>query len=179
MLRNLRISSLATTLKAKPFGLRNVSSVLVRKNAQYAMATQQGTALIRSCSTAPKNEQAAATEGKKHTSGLQKVDFDDYDDWEEPTTAKQKVAVYSTLFLRLAFLIAIGACAFYTAKELFPGRMNPNSLFSEIFDILRIKEQVQFIFHGGFTEQPKLSTFDGILLLPLSVTIFDSVYATL
>ena len=30
----------------------------------------------------------------------------------------------------------------YTCKELFPGRMNPNSLFSELFDKLQINDQI-------------------------------------
>ena len=40
-------------------------------------------------------------------------------------------------------LLALGAvCVVLTARELFPGRMNPNSLFSEAFEILRYNEAV-------------------------------------
>ena len=35
-------------------------------------------------------------------------------------------------------------CIFFTAKELFPGRMNPNSLFSEVFECIRYNEEVTY-----------------------------------
>lgn len=48
------------------------------------------------------------------------------------------------MFLRLG-LLGFGAfCVYLTAKELFPGRMNPNSLFSEVFDKLRVHDEVSF-----------------------------------
>ena len=83
-------------------------------------------------------------ERKKETSdsSVQKLDYDDYDDYEEPKTAGQKFAFYGAVALRLSLLLLGSVCVFYTAKELFPGRMNPNSLFSEVFDILRINDQV-------------------------------------
>ncbi len=56
--------------------------------------------------------------------------------------------MYTTIMLRLSFLAAIGICAFFTARELFPGRMNANSLFSELFDILRVRDEVKCTFMG-------------------------------
>ena len=44
--------------------------------------------------------------------------------------------------MRLGFLALGGICVYFTAKELFPGRMNPNSLFSEAFEKLRYNEDV-------------------------------------
>jgi hypothetical protein len=32
--------------------------------------------------------------------------------------------------------------AFFTFRELFPGRMNPFSLFSEVFEVVRINDEV-------------------------------------
>lgn len=45
--------------------------------------------------------------------------------------------------MRLLLLAAGGVCIFFTAKELFPGRMNPNSLFSEVFERLQYNEDVR------------------------------------
>jgi hypothetical protein len=56
------------------------------------------------------------------------------------------VAFYTVLFSRLALLAFGTFCIYITAKELFPGRMNPNSLFSEVFDKLRYNEQVSSFF---------------------------------
>jgi len=54
---------------------------------------------------------------------------------------------YSAMFMRLALLGLGGFCVYLTAKELFPGRMNPNSLFSEVFEKLRYNEQVSWPFY--------------------------------
>jgi hypothetical protein len=82
------------------------------------------------------NEQSS----QKH---VMKVDFDEYDDYaQEPQTPKEKFKAYSAMFMRLALLGLGGFCVYLTAKELFPGRMNPNSLFSEVFEKLRYNEQV-------------------------------------
>ena len=119
-------------------------SLLVSKQGKFALLTQQNmlTPPVKFCSTQPKPNPDDAASQQQEQTALKKVDFDEYDDWEEPTTAKEKVAVYSSMFLRLSFLVAIGVCAFLTAKELFPGRMNPNSLFSELFDLLRHKDMI-------------------------------------
>lgn len=42
----------------------------------------------------------------------------------------------------MSFLALGAGCVYFTAKELFPGRMNPNSLFSEAFEKLRYNEEV-------------------------------------
>jgi hypothetical protein len=49
---------------------------------------------------------------------------------------------YSVLAMRLGFLGLGMVCCYFTARELFPGRMNPNSLFSEAFEKLRYNEDV-------------------------------------
>ena len=39
--------------------------------------------------------------------------------------------------------MALGAvCVFLTGRELFPGRMNPNGLFSEVFDVVRVNDEI-------------------------------------
>ena len=41
------------------------------------------------------------------------------------------------------FLLGVGGSGiFYLATELFPGRTNPNGLFSEVFDLLRTNNRV-------------------------------------
>jgi hypothetical protein len=52
--------------------------------------------------------------------------------------------------MRLALLAAAGVCVFFTAKELFPGRMSPNSLFSEAFEYLQYKEEVRSLTPDDF-----------------------------
>lgn len=44
--------------------------------------------------------------------------------------------------MRLAFLAAGLACVGFTLKELFPGRMSPQSVFSQVFDRLQNHEEV-------------------------------------
>jgi len=72
-------------------------------------------------------------------------DYDDYDDYEEPKTAGQKVAFYTAIAGRLALLGVGLVCVVLTGRELFPGRMNPNSLFSEAFEVLRYNEDIMQI----------------------------------
>ena len=49
------------------------------------------------------------------------------------------------VFARLMFLLIGFALVLVTLRELFPGRTNPNSLFSEVFDILRVKDEIKAI----------------------------------
>lgn len=100
-----------------------------------------------SFSTNEKNsKEPSETKSQKFESQVTKVDYDDQDDFfEEPKTAGQKVAFYSTLLLQLTLLAAGCVCIFYTTRELFPGRMNPNSLFSELFDKMRYMDQITTI----------------------------------
>ena len=95
----------------------------------------------KSESTVSKNTGQEEVKDENSSREIRKIDYDDYDDYE-PRTAKEKVSYYSIVGLRLA-LIGLGlVCIGYTAKELFPGRMNPNSLFSDVFEYLRYKEEV-------------------------------------
>lgn len=74
-----------------------------------------------------------------------KLDYDDYDDYEEPKTAGQKISFYTVLFFRLSLLAAGVVCIFFTGRELFPGRMGPQSLFSEAFETLQIRDEVRIL----------------------------------
>eukprot|EP00601_Ochromonadales_sp_CCMP2298_P034047 CAMPEP_0173358742 /NCGR_PEP_ID=MMETSP1144-20121109/19626_1 /TAXON_ID=483371 /ORGANISM="non described non described, Strain CCMP2298" /LENGTH=230 /DNA_ID=CAMNT_0014307869 /DNA_START=243 /DNA_END=932 /DNA_ORIENTATION=- len=85
----------------------------------------------------PEPESSNSTE-----SAVVQHDYDEYDDYEEPKTAGQKVKVYGALAARLLLLGLGVVCVFFTGRELFPGRMSPNSLFSETFDLLRYNEQI-------------------------------------
>jgi hypothetical protein len=99
-----------------------------------------------SFSTNEKNTKEPASESKSNESRVTKVDYDDQDDFfEEPKTAGQKVAFYSTLLFQLLLLGGGAVCIFYTARELFPGRMNPISLFSELFDKMQYNDQITAI----------------------------------
>jgi hypothetical protein len=71
------------------------------------------------------------------------MDPDDYDDYEpEPETRAEWVKYGFVTFARLSFLVAGLVCVYFTATELFPGRMGSNSVFSEVFEILRIKDDI-------------------------------------
>lgn len=86
-----------------------------------------------------------ATEGgekKAHTS-LAQYDYDDYDDYEEPTTAGGKVAMWTRMMLQLALLGAFAGCTYLTVQELFPGRMSPNRIYSDAFEILKSNAELQ------------------------------------
>lgn len=91
----------------------------------------------------PDSVKSSNSEEKSKAQSVVHVDFDDQDDYyEEPKTAGQKVAFYTKLMLQLAMLGFGAVCVFYTARELFPGRLNPNSLFSETFEILRYNIEI-------------------------------------
>lgn len=96
------------------------------------------------------DDAAGANQAKtSNAKDIDRFNDDDYDDYEEPKTAGQKVRLYWILFMRLS-LLALGlVCVYYTAQELFPGRNSPNSLFSEVFDLLRVNDDVR-----GTTGEP-------------------------
>jgi hypothetical protein len=68
-------------------------------------------------------------------------DYDDYD-YEPPRTAADKFNNFFVLALQLAFFGAIVAGAGMAVKELFPGRLKPQSLYSEAYDSLRLNDDV-------------------------------------
>jgi|MDTB01.1.fsa_nt_gb hypothetical protein len=81
-------------------------------------------------------------EKKAHTS-LAQYDYDDYDDYEEPTTAGGKVAMYTRMMLQLAMLAAFAGCTYITFQELFPGRMSPNRMYGDAFELLKTNAELQ------------------------------------
>jgi hypothetical protein len=89
-----------------------------------------------------KVEEAGGEEKKNHTS-LAQYDYDDYDDYEEPTTAGGKVAMWTRLMLQLALLSAFAGCTYVTVQELFPGRMSPNRIYSDAFELLKGNAELQ------------------------------------
>jgi len=97
------------------------------------------------------SDAAAGTAGEASTHKAEKVtdidrfNDDEYDDYEEPKTAGQKVRLYWILFVRLSLLALGVVCVAYTAYELFPRRDSPNNLFSEVFDILRIHDDIKAV----------------------------------
>ena len=71
--------------------------------------------------------------------------FDDYDDHYEPKTAKEKVWYYTTVGIRLGLLSAAVLCFGMFMKEVFPGRMGANFLFSEVYEFLKINDGIREI----------------------------------
>eukprot|EP01041_Mallomonas_annulata_P010703 gene10703-22344_t len=105
----------------------------------------------RILSASPPKDDGPVNDGAKNTAEAKKpesnalMDSDDYDDYEEPKTAGQKVAFYSVVATRL-LLMALGlVCVGFTVRELFPGRMAPNTLFNEAFEFVRNNDEITFI----------------------------------
>ena len=94
-------------------------------------------------SSEPPAAATSATNKNETVKDLDRFNDDEYDDYEEPKTAGQKVRLYWILFMRLSLLALGVVCVAYTAYELFPRRDSPNNLFSEVFDILRIHDDVK------------------------------------
>ena len=77
------------------------------------------------------------------------IDDEYYDGYEEPVTPRDKVKHYFWVGLRLVFLVGGVACIGYLFKEMFPGRMSPNSLYSEAFEIVRFNDEIQLTCGDG------------------------------
>lgn len=107
------------------------------------------TPLIRSFSTNPSNNNSepntssssAASNNNDQKNEIRKLDYDEYEE-EIPNTPRGKVAYWSLVSFRLALIILGLGCVVLTAKELMPSRLSPQSLFSEVFEYLRYKEEV-------------------------------------
>ena len=97
----------------------------------------------RQKSDASKGAEEVSGEGKKAHTSLASYDYDDYDDYEEPTTAGGMVAMYTRLMLQLAMLAAFAGCTYITVQELFPGRMSPNRMYGDAFEILKTNAELQ------------------------------------
>ena len=125
-------------------------SSIYRINVSAHFSTSSKTPDAENKNTA--NSEGNAGEASKQGENVKDIDRfndDEYDDYEEPKTAGQKVRLYSIIFMRLLLLTLGAVCVYYTAQELFPGRNSPNSLFSEVFDILRVHDEVR-----GTTGEP-------------------------
>ena len=124
----------------------------INVSAQFSTSSKPPDAENNKNTANSEGNAAGAGEASKQGENVKDIDRfndDEYDDYEEPKTAGQKVRLYSIIFMRL-LLLTIGAiCVYYTAQELFPGRNSPNSLFSEVFDILRVHDEVR-----GTTGEP-------------------------
>lgn len=102
-----------------------------------------GTVSVRTFSSeAPKEgaQEGAKTSNSTRTD-MMKYDSDEYDDYE-PQTKQEKVKYYGALFMRLLFLATGLGLAAFTVSELFPGRMSAQHIFSEVFDLLQMNDQV-------------------------------------
>jgi hypothetical protein len=100
-----------------------------------------GSAQCAKFSTAPPPQEAP--QDKSKTTALQEFDYDNHDDYEEPTTAKGWVAMYTRTALHLTFLAAVAYCFAVAAVELFPGPTGPNNMYNRAFDLVRTNADVQ------------------------------------
>ena len=128
----------------KNAGLHNKTflGMLLRTNRLFSTEKQVNNDSQQPAAAAAAGTATKGTEENKKTE-LVEFDEDDYDNYEEPTTAAGKVKMYATLGLQIAFLLACAGCIVVLSQELFPGRMNPNTLFSETFDIVRFNDEVR------------------------------------
>lgn len=94
-------------------------------------------------STVPPSSSAESAQNKENIGALQQIDYDEYDDYQEPTTAGGKVAMWTRTFLHLFFLGAVTGCFLLMAKELFPGPTSPTNMYGRAFDIVRGNAEVQ------------------------------------
>jgi hypothetical protein len=115
-------------------------STNIESPQQPAKPTQPESA-AKDATNPPPNQEATS-----RGSSIRKMDFDEYDDYQEPKTAREKVNLYLVIGARLGLFVLGAVCIYFTAKELFPGRLNPQSLFSEVFEYLRYKEEVCDVF---------------------------------
>jgi len=145
MLRSLARGALFSKSLAKVSSNLSVARSLGVRQKNGIM---QRALVLRPFSTSPNSnepsktgEAPSGTEGQANKGDLRKIDFDDFDDYE-PKTAKEKVRYYTTVAMWIGFLAAGAFCIYLTAKELFPGRLGAQSLFSEVFDYLRDKHEV-------------------------------------
>ena len=107
--------------------------------------------LVRTCKTAAsdkpsdsqgKNEETDSKDSRSERTDVAVFDHDNYDDYYEPKTAGEKVSFYTVLSLRMLLLLAGVACVVVTARELFPGRLGPQNLFSEAFEVVKLNDEV-------------------------------------
>jgi len=93
------------------------------------------------------NNSGNSNENSKDRQDLVRMNEDEYDDYEyqEPRTAAQKVRYYLLSFFQIGLLVLGGLGMFYTAKELFPGRLGPTHLYGEVFELLRHNNEVSRI----------------------------------
>ena len=144
----IRPSLINSTIKACI--CRGPSSIYgINISAKFSTSSKPPDAENKNTATNEGNNAGGANKSGEKITDIDRFNDDEYDDYEEPKTAGQKVRLYSIIFMRL-LLLTIGAiCVYYTAQELFPGRNSPNSLFSEVFDILRVHDEVR-----GTTGEP-------------------------
>ena len=91
----------------------------------------------------PAEKQEGDSRNKKDVAKFDADEYDDYYEHEEPQTPREKVAYYVKAALRWSFVCALLACLYLSVKELFPGRLGEQSLFSEVFDLLQTKDDIR------------------------------------
>ena len=142
---------------AVSFGLRNISRGSRGSRARLASIGGQFPRYLGNKSSGDENEtsdtkndveKSPESDGgeEKDSGGQQSLvamdeDYDDYE-YEEPRTAADAFNNYFVLGMQLLFIGGLMGGAFYMGKELFPGRLNPNGLYSEAYEILRKHDDV-------------------------------------
>ena len=108
--------------------------------------TEEPSAASRADPEAEKSTSTADDSSTTAKKEVAKFDADEYDDYyegyEEPKTAGEKVAYWGNIAMRWTLLMAGLGCLYLTIKEVFPGRLSPNNLFSEAFDVLQVCDDI-------------------------------------
>jgi len=82
------------------------------------------------------------------TSDLLRIDSDEYandEEYEPPRTNADKFNFFMVSGMQLLIMGILSLGAIYTVKELFPGRMKPQTLYNEAYDILKNNDDIKRI----------------------------------
>lgn len=141
-----RISGLAVNSRKCSKGLQKFSYYPTRM--MTAAANNKQSAEEARANEADTEEPMKEEAQSSSRTDVAKYDYDEYDDYE-PKTAGEAVSMYTALGLRLLLLLAAAGCLVVTVRELFPGRLSPQSLFSEAFEVVKNHDEIRAITGDG------------------------------
>lgn len=141
-----KISAFSSLNSLRPICTRYFSFHIYQNQLQIRKSFVNTFSTNSSPESKPTDKNNATDESAKKKYEISADYTGEYDDeYEEPKTAGQKVVAWSVLSMRLLLLAAGLGCLGLTIRELFPGRMSANTVFSESFDIVKINDEVLHI----------------------------------